>query len=123
MLIVSFRWFKKIMKRYRDENYSIEIFFVFAEIDVMTRRAKQREKETGRQTDVEHVCASFTHILMLLIELVEQIKRSAKAAPESVRALAAAEHVHRVRLIDNSEDDGPPQIVYDSQGDPCFEKD
>jgi hypothetical protein len=49
------------MKRYRDENYSIEIFFVFAEIDVMTRRAKQREKETGRQTDIEHVRACFPY--------------------------------------------------------------
>ena len=44
-------WFKEVMEGYRKEGYRLEIFFVFAETDTMERRAEQREKETGRQTD------------------------------------------------------------------------
>ena len=43
------------MKAYRDEGYHIEIFFVFADEDVMEKRAKGREKATGRQTDTDKV--------------------------------------------------------------------
>lgn len=47
------------MADFRKEGYSIEIFFVFADLSVMEKRAKQREKTTGRQTDLEQV---YKHI-------------------------------------------------------------
>lgn len=50
-----------------------------------------------------------------------QIERTARKAPESVQCLATREHVDRVRIIDNSSDDKPPKIVYDSKGDERFE--
>ncbi|KAL7010229.1 hypothetical protein EMMF5_000249 [Cystobasidiomycetes sp. EMM_F5] len=98
-------WFKQVMHQYRKDGYSIEIFFVFADEDVMERRAKRRERETGRSTDRKH------------------IERSAQEAPRSVQELAKREHVHRVRIIDNSQDDDEPVVCYDSQGDDCFEQD
>ena len=48
-------WFKQLMEQYRKENYTIEIFFVFADEDVMERRAQARERETGRHTSRKHV--------------------------------------------------------------------
>lgn len=53
------RWYKGVMADFRKEGYSIEIFFVFADLSVMEKRAKQREKTTGRQTDLEQV---YKHI-------------------------------------------------------------
>lgn len=40
-----------------------------------------------------------------------------------MQTLAAREHVHRVRLVDNSKENEPPRVVYDSRDDPCFEND
>lgn len=48
------------MHQYRKDGYSIEIFFVFADEDVMERRAKRRERETGRSTDRKHVGVTFS---------------------------------------------------------------
>jgi hypothetical protein len=47
------------MRDLRDDGYSIEIFFVFADMPIMEKRAKQREKDTGRQTDIEQVSSLF----------------------------------------------------------------
>lgn len=52
------KWFKQVMEQYREEGYSLEIFFVFAETEVMEKRAKQRATETGRWTSREKVCYS-----------------------------------------------------------------
>lgn len=46
-----------MMADFRKEGYKIEIFFVFADIAVMEKRSKEREKKTGRQTDADHVSA------------------------------------------------------------------
>lgn len=45
------------MADFRKEGYNVEIFFVFADIAVMEKRSKDREKKTGRQTDVDQVCS------------------------------------------------------------------
>ena len=110
------------MKEYRDEGYEIEIFFVFADEDVMEKRAKEREKETGRQTDKEKVGLVCDPAPERLLTIQAQIHDSATRAPRSVQELASREHVHRVRLIDNSSNENPPHLVYDSKGDDCFEK-
>jgi hypothetical protein len=39
-----------------------------------------------------------------------------------VEKLAKKEHVDRVRMVDNSSNDKPPHMVYDSKGDACFEQ-
>lgn len=110
------------MKEYRDEGYDIEIFFVFADEDVMEKRAKEREKETGRQTDKEKVSLLFAPASEQTLRYHAQIHDSATRAQRSVQELASREHVHRVRLIDNSSNEKPPHLVYDSKGDECFEK-
>lgn len=51
-----------------------------------------------------------------------QIRRTAKSAPKSVEQLAHKDYVDRVRLLDNSSNDKPPHLVYDSANDPGFEK-
>lgn len=55
LLFHSLSWYKKIMAEYRKAGYHVEIFFVFADLPIMEKRAKEREKSTGRQTDLEHV--------------------------------------------------------------------
>lgn len=39
-----------------------------------------------------------------------------------MQELANRDFVDRVRMIDNSSDEKPPHLVYDSKGDACFEK-
>jgi hypothetical protein len=39
-----------------------------------------------------------------------------------VQQLGTKETVHRVRLVDNSADDAPPQVVYDSEHDEAWQK-
>lgn len=49
------RWFKHVMADFRKDGYAVEIFFVFADLAIMEKRSKQREKATGRQTDSDQV--------------------------------------------------------------------
>ena len=55
--------------------------------------------------------------------MFQQIRRTAKSAPESVHQLAHKMFCDRVRLLDNSSNDKPPRLVYDSAKDPAFEQD
>lgn len=43
------------MADFRKDGYAVEIFFVFADLAIMEKRSKQREKATGRQTDSDQV--------------------------------------------------------------------
>lgn len=54
-----YSWYKQVMHDFREDGYKIEIFFVFADLPIMEKRAKQREKKTGRQTDLEQVSQAF----------------------------------------------------------------
>lgn len=123
LLFHSLSWYKKIMAEYRKAGYHIEIFFVFADLPIMEKRAKEREKSTGRQTDLEHVrLLSQLHVpKCLTLFSVAQIRRTAESAPRSVEQLAHKDFVDRVQLLDNSSNDKPPHVVYDSKYDPEFE--
>lgn len=46
-----------------------------------------------------------------------QIKSSRMKSPLVVRQLGRKAVVDRVRLVDNSSDEAPPEIVYDSEQD------
>lgn len=54
-----YSWYKQVMQDFREDGYKIEVFFVFADLPIMEKRAKQREKKTGRQTDLEQVSLAF----------------------------------------------------------------
>lgn len=54
--------------------------------------------------------------------LPSQIRRTAESARKSVQQLAHKDFVDRVRLLDNSSNEKPPHVVYDSAEDPGFEK-
>ena len=96
------------MKEYRDEGFHLEIFFVFADEDVMEKRAEQRAKKTGRHTGRKHVCltparplsANSLETALTRGNLLMPTDRAQRAGCAPVRAGARKPRFRRPRAHD-----------------------
>lgn len=112
------------MSLLRDAGYNLELLFVFADEETMVHRTERRAKSTGRITKPDHVCCLTPSFCLCAPELTGdrwglpvQIKSSRMKSPLVVRQLGRKDVVDRVRLVDNSSDDQPPNVVFDSRTD------